>query len=136
VNRVFEYGNAEVCLREDISLLAYSPLGQGYLTGKYRDGARPPGARRTLFDRLQRYEGPGADAAINACLDYAASIGVSPAHLALKFVETRAFVTSVIIGATSMAQLEHDLAGFDMAWTDEIERQVNALHIAHRNPCP
>jgi aryl-alcohol dehydrogenase-like predicted oxidoreductase len=136
VNRVFEYGLAEVCLREDVSLLAYSPLGQGYLTGKYRNGARPEGARRTLFDRLQRYEGAGADAAINAYLDLAAELGVDPSHLALKFVDTRPFVTSTIIGATSMAQLETDLAGFDMEWTDAIERQVNALHMVHRNPCP
>jgi aryl-alcohol dehydrogenase-like predicted oxidoreductase len=136
VNRVFEYGNAEVCLREEVSLLAYSPLGQGYLTGKYRGGARPPGARRTLFDRLQRYEGPGAEEAINAYLDLAAELAIPPAHLALKFVETRPFVTSAIIGATSMAQLEHDLAGFDLTWTDEMERRVNALHLIHRSPCP
>jgi aryl-alcohol dehydrogenase-like predicted oxidoreductase len=136
VNRVFEYGNAEICLREDVSLLAYSPLGQGYLTGKYRNGARPPGARRTLFDRLQRYEGPGAEAAINAYLDYAETIAASPAHLALKFVETRPFVTSVIIGATSMDQLRHDLDGFALSWTDDMERAVNALHLAHRSPCP
>jgi aryl-alcohol dehydrogenase-like predicted oxidoreductase len=136
VNRVFEYGLAEVCLREDVGLLAYSPLAQGYLTGKYRDGARPPGARKTLFERLQRYEGPGADAAINAYLDLAAELKIAPAHLALKFVETRPFVTSVIIGATSMEQLTHDLDGFDLNWTDEIERRVHALHMAHRNPCP
>lgn len=136
VNRVFEYGLAEVSLREDVGLLAYSPLGQGYLTGKYRNGARPEGARRTLFDRLQRYEGAGADAAINAYLDLAAELGVDPSHLALKFVDTRPFVTSTIIGATSMAQLETDLAGFDMEWTDAIERRVNELHLIHRNPCP
>jgi aryl-alcohol dehydrogenase-like predicted oxidoreductase len=136
VNRVFELGLAEVALREDVSLLAYSPLAQGYLTGKYRNGALPDGARKTLFNRLQRYEGPGADAAINAYLDLAAELGVAPEALALKFVATRPFVTSTIIGATSMAQLEADLAGFDMTWSDEIEDRVNAIHKGQPNPCP
>jgi aryl-alcohol dehydrogenase-like predicted oxidoreductase len=136
VNRVFEYGLAEVCLREDVSLLAYSPLGQGYLTGKYRDGALPQGSRKQLFDRLQRYEGPGAQAQINAYLDLAAALGVTPTQLALKFCATRSFMGSVIIGATTMSQLRENLDAFEMTWTDDVEARVNALHAAHPNPCP
>lgn len=136
VNRVFETALAEIAMREDVGLLAYSPLAQGYLTGKYRGGALPAGARKTLFDRLQRYETPGAEAAIEAYLDLAGEIGWSPAHLALKFAATRPFVTSVIIGATSMEQLEENLSGFDRDWSSEIESRVDAIHLLRTNPCP
>lgn len=137
VNRVFETGGlAEVSLREDVSLLGYSPLGQGYLTGKYRNGAIPPGSRKSIADRLQRYEGPGADFALNAYVDLAAELGVAPEHLAIKFALTRPFMTSVIIGATSMAQLDSDLAAAEMAWSEAIEDRVNAIHRRQPNPCP
>jgi aryl-alcohol dehydrogenase-like predicted oxidoreductase len=137
LNRTFETGGlAEIALREQVGLLAYSPLGQGYLTGKYRNGAVPAGSRKAMFNRLGRYEGPGGEAATAAYLDLAAELGVKPAHLALKFVDTRPWVTSTIIGATSLAQLTEDLDAFDMTWTDEIEKRVNALHEIHRNPCP
>lgn len=136
VNRTFETALAEVSLREDVGLLAYSALGQGYLTGKYRDGALPEGSRKQLFDRLQRYEGPGASEAIDAYLDLAGEIGWSPADLALRFASTRPFVTSVIIGATTMEQFERDLAAFDRPWSAEIEARVDAIHVAHANPCP
>ncbi len=136
VNRTFEVNLAEVAMREDVGLLAYSPLAQGYLTGKYRDGALPEGSRKKLFDRLQRYETPGATAAIDAYVDLAGEIGWSPAQLALKFVATRPFVTSVIIGATSLGQLEQDLAAFERPWSEEIEGKVDAIHLVRSNPCP
>lgn len=137
LNRRFETdGLAEIALREQVGLLAYSPLGQGYLTGKYQGGALPAGSRKALFNRLQRYEGPGADEAIGAYLACAKDLGVTPAQLALKFVDTRPWVTSTIIGATTMAQLDENLAAFDLPWTDEMETRVNALHAVHRNPCP
>ncbi|NRG17159.1 aldo/keto reductase [Rhizobiales bacterium] len=136
VNRTFESGLAEVSRREDVGLLAYSALAQGYLTGKYRDGALPKGARKTLFDRLQRYEKPGAEAAINAYLDLAADLGVDPAQLAIAFVRSRSFVTSVILGATSLAQLEVDLGAASLEITQEIEARIDAIHQLHGNPCP
>lgn len=136
VNRVFEQGLAEISLREDVGLLAYSPLAQGYLTGKYRDGALPAGSRKALFQRLGRYEGPGGQEAIHAYVDCAAAFGLVPEHLALRFCASRPFVTSTIIGATSRAQLESDLAAFDGEWTKEMEEAVNALHARYRNPCP
>ena len=136
VNRTFETGLTEVALRENVGLLAYSPLAQGYLTGKYRGGALPEGARKTLFNRLQRYEGPGADRAINSYLDLAAERGIAPEALAIKFCDTRPFVTSTILGATSVAQLEADLAGFDLPWDDALETAVNRLHAEQPNPCP
>lgn len=134
VSRKFEEGLEEVAAREDVGLLAYSPLAQGYLSGKYRNGALPKGSRKQLFDRLQRYEGPGCEDAINAHLDLADDIGWDPNHLALKFCDTRHFTTSTIIGATTMAQLKINIDAFDQVWTDDIERRVNALEAIYRSP--
>jgi aryl-alcohol dehydrogenase-like predicted oxidoreductase len=136
VNRTFEVNLAEVALREKVPLLAYSPLAQGYLTGKYAGGALPPGARKTLFDRMQRYEKPGADIAISAYLALAADLGLDPAQMAIRFVDTRPFVGSTIIGVTTMAQLESDLATFTLPWSQEIEKRIDAIHLLHGNPCP
>lgn len=137
LNRTFETGGlAEVALREDVGLLAYSPLGQGFLTGKYRGGALPQGSRKQLFNRLQRYEGPNADLAVERYAALAEAHGVSLTALALKFCATRQFMTSVIIGATSMAQLEEDMAAFDLPWTDALADGVDDIHKAIPNPCP
>ena len=136
VNRVFEFGLAEIAMREQVGLLAYSPLAQGYLTGKYSGGALPQGSRKQLFNRMQRYEGPGADAAMESYFALARELGVRPETLALKFCDTRPFVTSTIIGATSMEQLKICIDAFDMPWTDAISERVDALHMAQPNPCP
>ena len=136
VNRTFEGELEECCVREKVSLLAYSPLAQGYLTGKYRGGALPEGSRKQLFNRLQRYETPKAEAAINSYLDLADEIGADPAQLAIRFCDTRPFMGSTIIGATSMDQLKTCIDAFEMAWSEEIEDRVNALHLAQPSPCP
>ena len=85
---------------------------------------------------MQRYEGPGAEAAIRAYVDLAGKFGIDPATLALKFCDTRQFVTSTIIGATSMDQLKIAIDAFDLTWTGELEKAVNAIHAAQPNPCP
>lgn len=136
VNRTFENGLDEIAIRENVGLLAYSPLAQGYLTGKYRNGALPKGSRKQLFDRLGRYEGPGAEDAINSYLDVASKRQVDPAQLALKFCDTRPFTTSTIIGATNMEQLKICIDAFDLEWTEEIETEINALHVKQPSPCP
>ncbi len=136
VNRSFEEGLDEIAMREQVGLLAYSPLAQGYLTGKYRDGALPKGSRKELFQRLGRYEKPGAEDAINAYVDLAASKGIDPAQLAIKFCDTRPFTTSTIIGATTMEQLKTCIDAFDLDWTDDLEAEVNAIHQRNPNPCP
>ena len=135
VSRKFEEGLDEIAIREKVGLLAYSPLAQGYLTGKYRGGALPKGSRKELFDRLQRYEGPGADEAINAHIDLAKRHGVDPAQFAIKFCDTRPFTTSTIIGATSMEQLKTCIDAFDLDWTERMEEDVEVLHAIHRSPC-
>lgn len=136
VNRSFEVNLAEVTDREQVSLLAYSPLAQGYLTGKYNHGARPAGARSTLFNRGQRYETPHAAEAILAYTELAKSFGMDPALFAGAFVLNRPFVTASIIGATSMAQLETALAAAEVKWTAEMQAAVDDLHQRFGNPCP
>lgn len=136
VNRTFEVNLAEVGDREGVSLLAYSPLGQGFLTGKYDDGALPAGSRKQLFDRLQRYQKPGADAIIKAYNQLARDFGLEPAAFAGAFVVSQPFVTSSIIGATSMDQLRTALDAADLAWTGEMQEAVDALHQRTGNPCP
>lgn len=136
VNRTYETGSAEVTMRENVSLLAYSPLAQGYLTGKYRNGALPAGARKTLFNRLQRYETPGSNVAYEAYFALAEEISVSPTTLALAFVNSRTFVTSNIIGATTMAQLDECLASANVTLSDEVLAKIDAIHQLHMNPCP
>ena len=136
LNRTFETALGEVALREKVGLLAYSPLAQGYLTGKYLDGAKPAGARSTLFNRGQRYEKPGSEEAIKAYVALAKEAGLDPAQMALAFVNSRSFVTSNIIGATTMEQLKTDIASIDLAMTDELETRINAIHQRYGNPAP
>ena len=136
LNRSFEEGLEEVCVHEDVGLLAYSPLAQGYLTGKYRGGALPENSRKALFDRLQRYETPPAHRALESYFDLAQETGLDPTHLAIKFCNTRHFMASTIIGATTMAQLKSCIDAFDLEWTDALEDAVNALHIQQPSPCP
>jgi len=136
LNRTFEIGLAEIAARDDVGLLAYSPLGQGYLTGKYRGGARPAGARGTLFNRGQRYEKPGAAEAIDAYLDLARDAGLDPAQLAIAFVRSRPFVTAAIIGATTLEQLATDIAAHDVEITAELEQRIDAIHQVRSNPAP
>ena len=135
-NRTFEVGLAEIAMREQVGLLAYSPLAQGQLTGKYLDGALPEGSRKALYNRMQRYEGPGALDAFRAYVDLARAHGLDPAQLALKFCDTRPFVTATIIGATSMDQLKTNIDAFDLAWSEELDKAVDAIHLRHPNPCP
>lgn len=136
VNRTFEVALAEVAMREQVGLLAYSPLAQGALTGKYLNGAQPAGARRTLFNRGQRYETPGAETAIGKYVALAREVGLDPAQMALAFVNSRPFVTSTIIGATTLAQLETCIGSADVALWPEVEQRINEIHQLHCNPCP
>lgn len=136
VNRTFEVNLAEVCDREDVSLLAYSPLAQGYLTGKYDHGARPEGSRSQLFNRGQRYETPNAAEVQLEYNELARSFGLEPALFANAFVTSRPFVTSNIIGATSIPQLNMALDAAELHWTDEMQLAVDAIHQRVGNPCP
>ena len=136
LNRTFEAALAEVALREDVGLLAYSPLAQGFLTGKYLDGAMPAGTRTVLFDRAQRYQMAGAEDAIRSYVALAKEAGLDPAQMALAFVTSRPFVTANIIGATSMAQLKTNIASVAVALSPDLEAKIDAIHQLVGNPCP
>ncbi len=136
INRTFESGLAEIALEEQAGLLAYSPIGQGALTGKYLNGSRPEGSRGALYNRLSRYETPLADEAIRGYLALAEKFGADPAAFAMQFVTTRPFVTSNIFGARTMEQLGVIFSSLDLKWTAEMETAVNELHGRIQNPCP
>ena len=136
LNRVFELGQAEIAHRERVGLLAYSPLAQGYLTGKYQKGAQPEGSRKKLFNRLQRYEQPQTEPAIDRYLEVAKRFGLDPVQMALQFVTRRAFVTSNIIGATSMAQLKTNIDSINVTWSEELEKAIDEAHHVQPNPAP
>ena len=131
-----EIGLAELAYREDVGLLAYSPLAQGFLTGKYRNGARPKGARLTLFNRGGRYQKPGAEEAVEAYLALAAEHGLDPAQLALAFVISRPFVTSAIISATTLGQLRTNIDATEVTITPELEAAIDGIHQLRSNPAP
>jgi aryl-alcohol dehydrogenase-like predicted oxidoreductase len=136
LNRTFDTALAEIAMRENVSLVAYSPLGQGYLTGKYLDGAKPAGARNTLFDRGQRYQRPGSEEAVRAYLAVARDHGLDPSQMAIAFVNQQPFVATNLIGATTMEQLAHNIAAIELKLTPEITARLDALHQLHGNPAP
>jgi len=136
VNRTWEGGLAEIALREDVGLLPYSSLAQGYLTGKYVGGALPEKSRKALFNRLQRYEKPHADEAIAAYVSVARDFGVDPATFALAFAVHQPTVTSVIIGPSALDQMESNLAAGSLVWTADMQAAVDDLHQRFGNPCP
>ena len=136
LNRSFEVGLAEVATREQCGLLAYSPLAFGMLSGKYLDGARPAGARLTLFSRFDRYSNAQAEWATAEYCAIARRHGLDPAQMALAFVTSRAFVTSNIIGATTLAQLESNLSSAELRLSQEVLDEIEAVHRRQPNPSP
>ena len=136
LNRTYEIGMSEIAHREDVGLLAYSPLAQGYLTGKYQGGALPKGSRKALFKRLQRYETEGTEARIGEYLEVAKKHGLNASQMANQFVTTRDFVTSNIIGATSMDQLKLAIGSAETELTADCLADIDAVHARQPNPCP
>jgi aryl-alcohol dehydrogenase-like predicted oxidoreductase len=135
VNRSFEIGLSEISYREQVSLLAYSPLGQGYLSGKYEDGALPSGSRKALFDRLGRYEQGNGPEAISTYVALARRHGLDPAQMAIAFAVSRPFVTSTIIGATTMDQLKTDIAAAELTLPEAVLADIEQVHLDYPNPC-
>jgi aryl-alcohol dehydrogenase-like predicted oxidoreductase len=137
LNRSYEAAMAEVSIREHIGLLAYSPLAMGLLTGKYRGGQLPAGTRRALFnDYFDRYSGERPCQAIEAYAALANEAGLSLTQLALAFVNSRPFVTSTIIGATNLAQLEENIASAAIVLDEGVLKRIEAIHADLPNPCP
>jgi len=136
LNRSFEVGLAEIAIRERCGLLAYSPLAFGTLSGKYLSGGRPEGTRLDLFTGLHRYTNPQAETATAAYTKLARAYGLDPAQMALAYVTSRPFVTSTIIGATTMVQLKNDIESAALSLPKEVIEGIEAVHTAHPNPGP
>lgn len=136
MNRTFESGLAEVCHHGKVGLLAYSPLAFGWLTGKYQANPNAHG-RITLFPGFgQRYQKPNVPSASAAYVRIAQEAGISPTQMALAFARTRWFTHSVILGATTLAQLQENLASIELTLSDEIIEQIEAVHKIYPNPAP
>ncbi len=136
LNRTFEVGLAECAMREDVGLLAYSPLAGGTLTGKYLDGQLPPGSRRAIDSRKSRYDLPAGDAATRRYVDLARRHGLDPAQMAIAWCHAQPFVTSVIIGATSMDQLKTAIDAATLRLSPEVLAEIEAIQTEIPNPCP
>jgi len=136
LNRTYEIAMAEVSQREDVGLLAYSPLGMGLLTGKYRNGAKPENSRMVVFERFTRYEGAETWEAAERYLQLADDHDINPTHMALAFVNTRPFVVSNIIGATTMDQLKMNIDSLDAVLSKELLKGIEAIQQAIPNPAP
>jgi aryl-alcohol dehydrogenase-like predicted oxidoreductase len=136
LNRSFESGLAEMAIREDVGLLAYSPLAFGMLSGKYLGGAQPEGARLSLFERFSRYSNPQGIAATEAYAALAREHGLTPAQLALAFINRQPFVTSNLVGATRLDQLSENIASVEIDLTDSICEAIEAIHARYTYPCP
>ncbi|MCP4297042.1 MAG: NADP(H)-dependent aldo-keto reductase [Proteobacteria bacterium] len=136
LNRAFEVGLAEISYREEIGLLAYSPLAFGTLTGKYRHGARPPGGRLTLFERFQRYNNKNGVDATESYLQIAEKYDLNPTQMALAYINQRPFLTSTIIGATTMTQLKENIGSSNLTLNSEVVQAIEEVHKINSNPCP
>ncbi|HMV36917.1 MAG TPA: aldo/keto reductase [Turneriella sp.] len=125
--RLHEPDLMEISLREKVGLLAWSPLAAGMLTGKYANGARPQGSRWTLSKRFNQRDTPQAHAAVDRYLAVAKKHGLDVAQMAIAFVLSRPFVTSAIIGATSMTQLRTNIAAAEISLSDEVHSEIAAV---------
>jgi aryl-alcohol dehydrogenase-like predicted oxidoreductase len=136
IMREFETSLAEISIKEKLSLLVYSPLAHSVLTGKYIGGIIPKGSR---FDynkkrNYDRYNPPHAQQAIEAYVTLAKKQDLDPAQMAISFVISREFVTSAILGATSMEQLKTDIGSVDVKLSDEVLNEIEEIHKEHPNP--
>jgi aryl-alcohol dehydrogenase-like predicted oxidoreductase len=137
LNRTMEVNLTEVMHREDIGLLAYSPLAMGILSGKYLNQQCPAGSRMQLFgEYFERYTSPKAMHAVQRYATLAKAHGITPTQLALAFVNQQPFVTSNIIGATNLAQLEENIRSVEVVLSEEVLAEIESIHDEIPNPCP
>ncbi len=137
LNRTYEVGLAEISIREEIGLLGYSPLASGYLTGKYRDNQLPKNSRLERDgDFWTRYNKPNTSKAVDAYYEIAQKYNIDFTQMSLKFCEIQPFMTSVIIGATTMDQLKTNIESVNINLTNEIVDEINEIQKIYPNPCP
>ena len=136
LNRTYEIGMSEIAHYENVGLLAYSPLAFGYLTGKFRNGARPANARVTLFSRFSRYSNPESEWATEQYAQLAERHGLTLTQLSLAFIKQQFFVTSTIIGATNLDQLKENIQAFEIDLSVEVLQGIEDIHRQQPNPAP
>ena len=137
LNRSYEVGLAEVSIREQIGCLAYSPLASGYLSGKYRNGALPKGSRiERDFDFWARYRKPNTEKAVEEYYKISKKYNLDISQMSIKFCEVQDFMTSVIIGATTMEQLKTNIESVKVKLDKEIIKEINEVQKIYPNPCP
>jgi aryl-alcohol dehydrogenase-like predicted oxidoreductase len=135
--RTYEIGLSEISIREKSGLLAYSPLAGGFLTGKYRNNNFPENSRQKLFaDYYTRYSKPNASPIIEKYYNIAKKFDLNFAQMSIKFCEIQKFLTSVIIGATTMEQLKINIESVSVNLKDDILKEINDVQIKYPNPCP
>ena len=136
VNRIYDTSNSEVSIREQCGLLAYSPLAGGRLSGKYIGNKKPKNARYTIWPRrFSRHHTKRGEIAIESYFKLAKKYGIRPSTFANAFVNDRPFVTSNIIGATTMDQLRENIDSIDITLSEEILREIEDIHLSDPNPC-
>ena len=136
VNRTYEIGMSEISIRDKCGLLVYYPLAAGALSGKYRDGQMPKNSRMALFKGWERMINPLAMKAYDEYYKLAKDSNLTMVQLAQSFVNSRPFVTSNIIGATTMEQLKENIDAIDIELSDEIMKKINLIHNNNPNPSP
>ena len=137
LNRTYEVGLAEMSVREQAGLLAYSPLACGYLSGKYRENKLPKNSRiERDGDFWTRYQKPNMNMAVDAYYKISKKHNLDMSQMSLKFIEMQPFITSVIIGATTMEQLKKNIESVNIKLTDEIINEINEVQAIYPNPCP
>tara|TARA_B100001173_G_scaffold247146_1_gene217571 strand:- start:202 stop:1236 length:1035 start_codon:yes stop_codon:yes gene_type:complete len=137
LNRSYEVGLAEVSIREKIGCLAYSPLASGYLTGKYRNKNFPKGSRMERdFDFWTRYRKPNTEAAVELYFKICEKHNLNMTQMSIKFCEIQEFMTSVIIGATTMEQLKSDIESVNVNLSNDVIEEINQVQTIYPNPCP
>lgn len=136
LNRLFEGDMAELAIRENIGLLAYSPLGCGVLTGKYIKGIEAENSRLNLFPRFSRYSSEQSTEATKRYMQIAEDHNLSLTHMALAFINQQPFITSNIIGATNLNQLKENIDSIDVELSTEILNEINKVHAVIPNPAP
>ncbi len=137
LNRSYEVGLAEISIREKIGCLAYSPLASGYLSGKYRNGNFPKGSRMERdFDFWTRYRKPNVDKVVEEYYKISKKYSLDISQMSIKFCEAQDFMTSVIIGATTMEQLKTDIESVKVKLDEEVIKEINEIQKIYPNPCP
>lgn len=136
LNRSFEIGLAEISQHEGVELLAYSSLAFGTLSGKYLNGAKPAGARNTLFSRFTRYSSAQSEAAVAEYVGLAKKLNLDPSQMALAFVRQQPFVASTLLGATTLEQLKINIDSQDLTLDEEVINSLEAIHKRFTIPAP